>query len=196
MGSKWAHSTCLCTPNSPKVSLQKHIFDPFLTDLWSLFMHPKWSRIIFGKTLFWSILTHFLVAKQPIFKAFCDFGGAQLTCNGLKMGSFHVFRHPKWSRIIFGKTLFLPIFDPFLVAKQPIFKAFWYFRRAKTGHHELKTRQKHLFWHSMWCKIIFEKSLFLHPVDLVDPFWHPPLWATSCRLPQPTRPRYGGLGTG
>ena len=51
-------------------------------------------------------------------------------------------------------------FDPFLVAKQPIFKAFWDFRRAKTGHHELKTRQKHLFWHSMWCKIIFENSHF------------------------------------
>ena len=47
-----------------------------------------------------------------------------------------------------------------MVAKQPIFKAFWYFRRAKTGHHELKSRQKHLFWHSMWCKIIFGKSHF------------------------------------
>ena len=35
MGSKWAHSTSLCTPNSPKVSLEKHIFDLFLTDLWS-----------------------------------------------------------------------------------------------------------------------------------------------------------------
>ena len=23
------------------------------------------------------------------------------------------------------------------------------------GHHELKTRQKHLFWHSMWSGIIF-----------------------------------------
>ena len=29
-----------------------------------------------------------------------------------------------------------------------------------------------------------------------DPFWHPPLWATSCSLPQPTGPRYGGLGVG
>ena len=35
MGSKWAHSTCLCTPNSPKVSLETHIFDLFLTDIWS-----------------------------------------------------------------------------------------------------------------------------------------------------------------
>ena len=64
------------------------------------------------------------------------------------------------------------------------------------GHHELKTRQKHLFWHSMWSRIIFEKVIFLHPEDLVDPFWHPSLWATSCSLPQPTGPRYGGLGVG
>ena len=25
-----------------------------------------------------------------------------MACNGLKMGSFHLFRHPKWSRLIFG----------------------------------------------------------------------------------------------
>ena len=30
--------------------------------------------------------------------------------NGLKKGSFHLFVHPKWSRIIYGKTHF----DPFL----------------------------------------------------------------------------------
>ena len=71
-----------------------------------LFRHPKWSRIIFGKHCFDPFWTHFLVAKQPIFKAFCDFGGAKMACNGLKMGSFHLFRHPKWCRIIFGKTLF------------------------------------------------------------------------------------------
>ena len=67
-----------------------------------------------------------------------------MACNGLKMGSFHLFRHPKWSRIIFGKTHFSPIFDPFFVPQQPIFNAFWDFRGAKTGHHELKTRQKTL----------------------------------------------------
>ena len=83
-----------------------------------------------------------------------------MACNGPKMGSFHLFRHPKWSWIIFGKMHFGPIFDPFFVPKQPIFKAFWDFRRAKTGHHELKTRQKHLFWHSMWSRIIFERSHF------------------------------------
>ena len=48
----------------------------------------------------------FLVAKQPICKAFCDFGGAKMACNGLKMGSFHLSRHPKRSGIIFGKRHF------------------------------------------------------------------------------------------
>ena len=65
--------------------------------------------------------------------------------NGLKMGSFHPFVHPKWSRMIFGKMHFLPIFDPFLVPKPPIFKAFWDFRRTKMGHDHLKTVQKHVF---------------------------------------------------
>ena len=59
-----------------------------------------------------------------------------------------------------------PNFDPFLThfcPKQPIFKAFWDFRRATMGHNELKTRQKHLFWHSMWSRIIFEKIHFFAP---------------------------------
>ena len=71
-----------------------------------LFVHPKWSRIIFAKTHFDPIFDPFLVAKQPIFKAFCDFGGAKMACNGLKMDSIHLFVHPKWSWIIFGKTHF------------------------------------------------------------------------------------------
>ena len=60
--------------------MEKHIFDPFLTHFWS--------------------------PKQPIFKAFWDFGLAKMACNGPKTGSFHLFRHPKWSWIIFGKTHF------------------------------------------------------------------------------------------
>ena len=59
-------------------------------------------------------------------------------CNGLKKGPFHLFVHPKWPRIIFGKTTFLTHFDPFLVAKQPIFKAFCDFGGAKMGCNGLK----------------------------------------------------------
>ena len=65
--------------------------------------------------------------------------------NGLKMGSFHPFVHPKWSRMRFGKCVLDPFLTDFLVPKQPFFKAFWDFRRAKMGHHKLKTVQKHLF---------------------------------------------------
>ena len=84
------------------------------------------------------------------------------------------------------------IFNP----KQPIFKAFCDFRRAKIGHHGLKTHLNHLFWHSKWSTMIFQKRHFLRPMDLIDQFWHPPPWATSCSLPQPTGPRYGDLGVG
>ena len=46
---------------------------------------------------------------------------------------------------------------------------------AKTGHHELKKRHQPLFLHSMWSKIIFEKTFFMHPGDLPVPFF----WAPS-----------------
>ena len=71
-----------------------------------LFVHPKWSRIIFGTTHFDPFLTHFWSQNSPFSMPFSDFGGAKMACNGLKMGSFHLFRHPKWSRIIFGNTHF------------------------------------------------------------------------------------------
>ena len=49
----------------------------------------------------------------------------------------------------------------------------------------------HVVLHYCW-----KRSLFMHPVDLIDPFWQPPLWATSCTLPRPIGLRYGGLGVG
>ena len=64
--------------------------------------------------------------------------GAELGQNGLKMGAKHLFEHAKWSRINFGKMCFGPIFDPFLVPNQPIFKTFWDFPWAKTRDLALK----------------------------------------------------------
>ena len=34
-GSKWAYFTCLCIPNGLGWILEKHVFDPFFTHLWS-----------------------------------------------------------------------------------------------------------------------------------------------------------------
>ena len=85
---------------------------------------------------------------------FCESGVAKMACNGLKKGSFHLFRHPKWCRIIFGKTHFDPFLTHFSSQNNPFSRHFWDFWRAKTGHHELKARQKHLFWHSMWSRVV------------------------------------------
>ena len=97
--------------------------------------------------------------------------------NGLKMGSFHPFVHPKWSRMRFGKMHFCPIFDPFLVPKQPIFKAFGDFRRNKMGYHKLKTVQNTCFSVAHGPGSFLIKVIFLPPLHLVNPFGHPPVWA-------------------
>ena len=34
-GSNWADFTCMCIGNGPRSLLEKRVFDPFLTDLWS-----------------------------------------------------------------------------------------------------------------------------------------------------------------
>ena len=42
------------------------------------------------------------ITTTPTFKAFWT----KMPQNGLKMGSFHPFVHPKWSRMRFGKMRF------------------------------------------------------------------------------------------
>ena len=44
--------------------------------------------------------------RNIAFKAFCDFRRAKIAYNGLKMGSFHLFVHPKRSSHHFGKKGF------------------------------------------------------------------------------------------
>ena len=44
--------------------------------------------------------------RNITFKAFCDFRRAKIAYNGLKMGSFHLFVHPKRSSHHFGKKGF------------------------------------------------------------------------------------------
>ena len=90
-----------------------------------LVMGSKWAHSrIFGKTHFWPIFAQLLVPKHPIFKAFCDFGGATMACNGLKSGSFHMFRHRKWSGIIFRKNTFLTHFLHILSQNSPFSRHF------------------------------------------------------------------------
>ena len=45
-------------------------------------------------------------ATRPTFKAFWTSEGPKCPQNGLKMGLFHPFVHPKWSRMRSGKMRF------------------------------------------------------------------------------------------
>ena len=141
---KWAQNrpiSLLCAPkNGPRLFLESRIFDAFFDP--------------------------FLVPIQPIFKAFCDFRGAKMAYNGLKMGTFHLFAHPKCSGIIFGET---------------------HSKRATTGS---KRAKKHLFWHPMWSRIIFEKNLgsvYFCEISAVD---------VACRWKYPPPPKLQFLKPG
>ena len=43
-----------------------------------------------------------------------------MACNGLKKGSFHLFRQPRWFRIVLEKSIFDQFFTLFFVPNQPI----------------------------------------------------------------------------
>ena len=220
MGSKWAHSTCLCTPNSPKVSLEKHIFDPFLTEFWSqnspfsrhfvTLEWPKWLAMgskqahftclctpnglgsFLEKHIFDPFLTHFWSQNNPFSRHLVILEGPKWLAMGSKWAHFTCSGTPNGLGSFLEKHIFDPFLTHFLSQNSPFSRHFGIFAGRKRATTSSKHDKKCLFWHSMWSKIIFEKShFFLHPVDLVDPFWHPPLWATSCSLPQPTGPRCG-----
>ena len=45
--------------------------------------------------------------RGPLSRLFLDFRGAKMPQTGLKMGSFHPFVYPKWSRMNSWKNAFL-----------------------------------------------------------------------------------------
>ena len=127
--------------------------------------------------LFCVIVACLLVAKH--------FGSSVVTLEGpnrLSMGS-------KWAHFT--------CFGPFLAPKQPIFKAFWYVTRAqKWATTSLERATNTCFGIPCGPRSFSKTVVCLHPGGLADPFWLPPLWATSCSLLQPTGPRYPGQRVG
>ena len=77
--------------------------------------HSKCSKIIFEKTHFGPIFAAFMVTKWLIFKAYGTPEGPKKAQIGLKMGSLHLFVHPKWPRSLSEKH----VFDPFLTHLWP-----------------------------------------------------------------------------
>ena len=187
MGSQWAHSTCLCTPNSPTIFGKTHFcpsFDRFLVSKQPIFK------------AFCPIFDRLLVSKQPISKAFCGFAGAKMLGKGLKKGSFHFFRHPKRSRIFVGKTHFDPFLTHFLSQNSPFSRHFGTLGGPKQATTSSNRSTRTCFGIPCGPRSFLKQVIFLHRITLADPFWHPPLWATSCSLPRTTGPKYGGVGVG
>ena len=109
-GSKWAKNTCLSIPNGPSSLLEKHVFDPFLTLFWS--QHHPFSR-------------HFGI-----------FHGPKHVSTGSKWAKKHLFGHPKWSMITFGKRVFDPFMTHFWSQNGPFSRHFGIFhgpKRVTTG---------------------------------------------------------------
>ena len=97
----------LCTLNGPGTVSEKLFFDPFLTHFWS--------------------------QTRPIFKALWDVPWPKTRHHGLKTSEKHLFEHPEWSRITFGKTRF---FTHFWSQNGPFSRHFGIFhgpKRATTG---------------------------------------------------------------
>ena len=66
---------------------------------------------------------------------------------GLKRSYVHPLGHHNWTRIIFGKPWFSPVFEPFVVPNWPILKALSPFRGASIAPHGLKMGSFYLFVH-------------------------------------------------
>ena len=65
--------------------------------------------------------------------------------NGLKMGSFHPFVHPKWSRMSFGNCVFDPFLTHFWSQNNPFSRHFGIFGGPKWATTSSKQSKKHLF---------------------------------------------------
>ena len=143
------------------------------------------------------IFNPLLVAKQPIFKAFCDFGGAKMACNGSKWAHFTCSGTPNGLGSFLKKYIFDPVWTHFLSQNSPFSRHFGISRRPKRATTSSKRAKNTCLGIPCGPGSFFTKSIFFctrWTMDLVDPVWNPRFWATSRSLPQPTRPRYGGVG--
>ena len=168
MGSKWAHFTCLGTPNGVGSFLEKPIFHPFLT--------------------------HFLSQKNPFSMHFVTLEGPKWPAVGSKWAHCTCLGTPNGLGSILEKHIFDPFVTHSLSQSSPFSRHFGILGGPQRATMSSKHTKNTCSGIPCGPRSFLKKVIFLHPVDLVDPFWHPPLWATSCSLLQPSGPRYGGLG--
>ena len=109
--------------------------------------------------------------------------------------SFHLFVHPKCSRINLGKPNFDPFLTHFRSQNGPCSRHFGTLRgpkRATTGSKQAKNtcpstpRGPGSFLE----KVVSPPP----PLDPIDPFWRPLVWARACSVRKRSGPRYRCLG--
>ena len=166
-GSKWAHFTCLCTPNGPGSFFQTHVFDfhPFFTPFW--------------------------LQNGPFSRHFGIFHGPKRVTTGSKWAKNTCFNLPNGLGSLFEKC----VFDPFLAhlwsQNGPFSRLFGIFhgpKRVTTG----SKRDKNSCWSiPSGLGTTLEEMIFFAPRTLVDPPLAPPCASRAAlRLHQVT------IGTG
>ena len=99
-----------CLPLSPFEFANGFRFTaiPFLHELHCLVCIPLPFYVFANGFRFTAIPFIFdcMSSTRPTFKAFWTSEGPKCPQNGLKMGLFHPFVHPKWSRMRSGKMRF------------------------------------------------------------------------------------------
>ena len=115
---------------------------------------------------------------------------------GSKRAHFTCLGTPNGLEAFLGKHIFDPFWTHFLSQNSPFSRHLGILGGPKQATTSSKRAKNTCFGIPCGPRSFLKKVIFLHLVDVVDPFWHPPLWATSCSLTQPTGPRYGGLGVG
>ena len=106
---------CLSIPNVPGSLLENRVFDPFLTHFWS--------------------------QSGPFARHYGIFHGPKRVTKGSKLAKKTCLSTLNSLGSLLGKCVFHPMthFEPFLVPKRPVFKAYWDFAWAKMRHHGHKT---------------------------------------------------------
>ena len=159
------------------------------------FEHPKWSGIIVGKTHFGHIFDMCLVTKWPIFKAFWDLRWAKMARDGLKMGLFHLFVHPKSLGSLSTKRVFDPILTHLWSQNGPFSRHFGSFygpkhvtmcsKWAKTACLSIASGPGKNFWGEI---------TFFAPGTTMDLLLATTMRGPGCPLAPPNDRWYEGLG--
>ena len=155
-----------------------------------LFMHPKWYRIIFGKTHFGSIFDSFLV-KNSLSRHFGVLEWPKWPAMGSNWAHFTCLCTPNGLGSVLEKHIFDPFWTHFWSQNTPFSRHFGILGGPQRATTSSKRAKNTCFGIPCGPGSFLKKVIFLHPVDLVDPFgthlFGLPL--AACRSPL-------GLGTG